>query len=64
LITGILGGTRGAARDIVVVNAAAALWTAGKSDSARTCAEMAAAAIDRGEAARLLAQLVELSNKS
>jgi anthranilate phosphoribosyltransferase len=61
VITGILGGAGGAARDIVVVNAAAALWTAGRSDSARACADIAAAAIDGGAAARLLARLVELS---
>jgi anthranilate phosphoribosyltransferase len=64
LIAGILSGAGGAARDIVVVNAAAALWTAGTNDSVRTCADIAAAAIDRGEVARLLAQLVELSNRS
>jgi anthranilate phosphoribosyltransferase len=62
MIGEVLSGAAGAARDIVVVNAAAALWIAGKAVSPRSCAEMAAAAIDSGAARELLARLVELSN--
>ncbi|MEX0675457.1 MAG: anthranilate phosphoribosyltransferase [Pirellulales bacterium] len=62
MIADVLGGGAGAARDIVVVNAAAALWTAGRAESPRTCAEVAAAAIDTGAAKDLLKRLVELSN--
>jgi len=61
MISEVLAATAGPARDIVVINAAAALWTAGHSDSPRTCAEAAAAAIDSGAAKELLARLVEVS---
>jgi anthranilate phosphoribosyltransferase len=63
LIGEVLGGSRGPARDIVVLNAAAALWTAGRAESPRACAEMAAAAIDLGTAGELLKRLVQLSNQ-
>ena len=53
----VLAGERGPARDITVLNAAAALWTAGKDASPRRCAELAAAAIDSGAAQELLARL-------
>jgi anthranilate phosphoribosyltransferase len=43
----------------VVLNAAAALWTAGKSASLAECARLATEAIDSGAARRLLAQLAE-----
>lgn len=62
VIRQVLSGTPGPARDIVVLNAAAALWTAGKAASPRQAAERAADAIDSGAAARLLTRLVELSN--
>jgi anthranilate phosphoribosyltransferase len=54
LIRRIMAGEDGAARDVVVLNAAAALWTAGLDDSPRRCAEIAATAIDDGKAAGLL----------
>ncbi|OHB68976.1 MAG: anthranilate phosphoribosyltransferase [Planctomycetes bacterium RBG_13_63_9] len=58
VVLGILGGRTGPPRDIVVVNAAAALWTVGRSDSPIECARLAAEAIDSGAAKDLLAQLV------
>lgn len=61
LIRRVLTGERGAPRDVVVLNAAAALWTAGADPSPRVCAERAAAAIDRGEAQRLLSAWAKLS---
>jgi anthranilate phosphoribosyltransferase len=62
MIRSVLAGNAGPARDIVVLNAAAALWTAGKADSPAACAALAAAAIDRGAAQELLARLVEMTN--
>jgi anthranilate phosphoribosyltransferase len=55
------GQNRGPARDIVVLNAAAAIWTAGKESDQRACAQLAADAIDTGAAKALLARLAELS---
>ena len=62
MIQSVLAGTPGPPRDIVIANAAAALWTAGKSDSLTTCAQFAATAIDSGAARELLAKLVEATN--
>ncbi len=61
IIRQVLSGERGPARDIVIANAAAALWTAGKSDNLIECAQLAAEAIDSGAASRLLAALVKAS---
>ncbi|MDP6555943.1 MAG: anthranilate phosphoribosyltransferase [Pirellulaceae bacterium] len=57
LIRDILNGVAGPSRDIVVMNAAAALWVAGVSPSLNACAEKAHAAIDSGAAKDLLARL-------
>ncbi len=62
MIRSVLAGDRGRARDIVVANAAAALWTIGKSDSLKTCAEIASAAVDGGAARSLLKRLVQLTS--
>ena len=59
LIRGILAGRRGPPRDIVVANAAAALWTVGRSASLPECARQTAEAIDSGAAGGLLARLAE-----
>ncbi len=61
MIREILAGLPGPPRDIVVINAAAALWTAGHSNTLPEAAQAAAAAIDEGRARRLLEQLVEVS---
>lgn len=50
----VLAGEPGPPRDVVVLNAAAALWTAGDDDSLLACAQHAASAIDSGAAGRLL----------
>ena len=60
-IRGILSGERGPARDIVLLNASAALWTAGVDHDLKQCAQRAAEAIDRGAAEALLQKLVKLS---
>jgi len=63
IIRGVLRGQRGPARDIVLANAAAALWIAGVADSLAAGARAAALAIDRRAAEDLLARLVELSRR-
>jgi anthranilate phosphoribosyltransferase len=57
-IRAVLAGERGAARDVVCLNAAAALVVAGAAADLREGAAVAAAAIDRGAAARVLERLV------
>ncbi|MEX2186917.1 MAG: anthranilate phosphoribosyltransferase [Pirellulales bacterium] len=57
----VLAGEKGPPRDIVVANAAAALWVAGKAESTREAAAAAARAIDGGAARRLLSALAERS---
>jgi anthranilate phosphoribosyltransferase len=59
----VLGGAEGPYRDIVVLNAAAALVVAGKAPDLRAGAAMAAAAIDGGAAQNALYTLVEISNQ-
>jgi anthranilate phosphoribosyltransferase len=63
MITQVLQGKQGPAFDIVVINAAAALWTARKADSPMQCAELAESAIASGAARELLARLVERTNR-
>lgn len=57
----VLGGQPGPKRDVVVLNAAAALWIAGKSPSLPECAELAQAAIDTGAANSLVEKLAMLT---
>jgi len=57
MIREILDNRPGPARDIVVANAAAALWTAGRDSSLLKCAKLAAEAIATGAARDLLARL-------
>ncbi len=61
MIREILDGKAGPPRDIVVLNAAAALWTAGRNASPKACALLAAEAIDSGAAKDLLSRLAERS---
>ena len=58
----ILAGENGPKRDIVLLNAAAALIAANKAENLREGVGQAASAIDSGKAARVLAYLVEVSN--
>jgi anthranilate phosphoribosyltransferase len=62
LIREILDGRSGPSRDIVVLNAAAALWTAGIDRSTINCARRAQESIDNGSARELLKRLAEVSN--
>ena len=57
----VLEGRRGPTRDVVVLNAAAALLVAGRVKDLRAGAAEAAAAIDDGRAATLLRRVVEAS---
>ncbi len=61
IIEEVLAGARGAARDVVLVNAGASLFIAGAVDSIETGIARAARAIDHGEAKRRLDRLVSLS---
>jgi anthranilate phosphoribosyltransferase len=58
----MLGGEHGPFRDIVVYTAAGSLVVADKARDLREGAEMAAAAIDRGDAANVLDRLVEITH--
>ena len=62
MIREVLDATPGPARDIVVANAAAALWVGGKVESPAAGAKLAAEAIDRGAAAHVLAQWAKVSH--
>ncbi len=62
VIRRVLDGERGPARDIVVLNSAAALWIANSDGDLKTCAERAAEAIDSGRARQLLADLARFTS--
>ncbi len=61
MVRAVLGGAAGPARDIVLMNAAAALVAAGKAPSLEAGIPIAAESIDSGAAARSLDALVDLS---
>src|SRR5688572_10928977 len=59
----ILDGIRGPARNIVLLNAGAALFIAGKADSVNAGIARAADALDDGRASDVLRQLAKVSNE-
>ncbi len=61
IIERVLDGVPGAARDVVVLNAGAALFIAGAASSVKDGMKMAADAIDRKVARRTIESLIELS---
>jgi anthranilate phosphoribosyltransferase len=61
LIREILGGKKSARRDVVVLNAAAALVAAGRADHLRDAVPIAARAIDTGAAAEKLQALINFT---
>jgi anthranilate phosphoribosyltransferase len=61
-IRAVLQGNRGPLRDIVLLNAAAALLVAGNANSLREGVALAAESIDSGKAKAVLDALVELSH--
>jgi anthranilate phosphoribosyltransferase len=60
----ILRGERGPRRDVVLLNAAAALEVAGTASSLGDALSMAAASIDSGAAADVLARWVDVSGRT
>ncbi|VAW24422.1 Anthranilate phosphoribosyltransferase [hydrothermal vent metagenome] len=58
----LFAGKSGAYRDIVLMNAGAALYIGGKTKSFANGVELAAQTIDSGAATKTLARLVEVSN--
>jgi anthranilate phosphoribosyltransferase len=61
IIGRVLAGERGAARDVVLLNAGAALFIAGVASSVEDGILHASRAIDRGDAKRTLDQLIAIS---
>ncbi len=64
LIRGVLVGKKSARRDVVLLNAAAALVAAGRADHLRDAVPLAANAIDSGAAERKLAALAKFSKST
>ncbi|MDR2045055.1 MAG: anthranilate phosphoribosyltransferase [Clostridium sp.] len=60
----ILKGEKGAKRDAAVLNAAAALYIAGKARDLREGADLAESMIDSGKALELLEKFIRLSNEA
>ncbi len=63
VVRSVLSGQRGAHRDVVVLNAAAALLVAGVAGDLETGLQMACASIDQGRAAEALDQLIAESGR-
>jgi anthranilate phosphoribosyltransferase len=64
IVRAVLSGAPGAPRDVVLLNVGAALFVAGHADSVRAGIASGAAAIDRGDAQRVLEALVTASNRA
>jgi anthranilate phosphoribosyltransferase len=62
MLLGVLDNQPGVARDIVLLNAGAAIYTAGLSDSLAHGVQTAATTLASGAAKNKLAQLVQISN--
>ena len=62
ILRDILSGETGPRRDIVLLNASAALLAAGKAGDLKEGVRLAAEAIDSGAAAKTLERLIEVSN--
>lgn len=58
----ILSGEKGAKRDTVLANAAAALYLNGKANTLRECVEIAAQTIDSGKATAKLNEFIKATN--
>jgi anthranilate phosphoribosyltransferase len=61
---GVLAGDHGACRDVVVLNAGAALMAAGKTDTIEAGMRLAAESIDSGSARRKLDELVNFTRQA
>lgn len=62
MVLDVLGGEQGARRDIVLLNSAAAIYTADKASSIKEALAIAGSAIDSGAALKKLQLLKERSN--
>lgn len=63
-IRDVLAGKRGPRRDVVVINAAAVLYAAGRASTTEAARELAEQAIDSGKARSLLDRFVDLSRST
>lgn len=63
IVRAVLNGEKGAQRDVVLLNAGAALFVAGAADTVIAGIAKAGAAIDSGRAAQVLDQLIAVSNR-
>jgi anthranilate phosphoribosyltransferase len=63
-LTELLEGAKGAYRDVVLFNAAAALMLAGKAPDLKAGKALAETAIDSGKARAVLAKLVAVTNET
>lgn len=63
IITAILDGKKGAARDIVVLNSAYVLYVSGKAKTVEQGIEMAEASLDTGAAKKVLEKLIQQTKK-
>jgi len=61
MLRGVLAGQAGAARDIVQLNAGAAIYAAGIADSLAAGVAQAATVLSNGEAAQRLERLIALT---
>ena len=64
MILAVLNGKPGAARDIVLMNAGAAIYVSGLVDTMQAGVDKAAAVIDSGDALEKLHQLISYSNQA
>ena len=64
IVGAVLGGEQGRPRDVVLLNAGAALFVGGLAGTVQVGITRAAAAIDSGAALKVLEQLVAVSNRT
>ena len=64
IVRGVLDGRRGAPRDVVLLNAGAALFVAGRAESVPAGIKLAAAAVDSGAARATLDRMVSSSQQA
>jgi anthranilate phosphoribosyltransferase len=64
IVRGVLDGRRGAPRDVVLLNAGAALFVAGRAESVSAGAKLAGAAVDSGAARATLDKMVQGSQRT
>ena len=62
VVRGVLQGTKGPSRDVVLLNSGAALYVSGKADTIEQGMRLAADSIDTGKAREKLEQLVRMTN--